>query len=87
MSREISLIDFVSSQMPPTLIIYGEADDTVPIQQAKRFLEKAKTAGVTKTKRIVRPGKGHGWGDYWKSTEDTTAFADWFDEHLKTIKD
>jgi hypothetical protein len=32
---------------------------------------------------IVRAGKGHGWGDFWKSTEDITAFADWFDRHLK----
>jgi hypothetical protein len=31
---------------------------------------------------IVRPGKGHGWGDFWKSAEDVTAFADWFDQHL-----
>ncbi len=28
---------------------------------------------------IVRPGKGYGWGDFWRSTEDVTAFADWFD--------
>jgi len=32
---------------------------------------------------IVRPGKAHGWGDFWKSTEDVTAIADWFDLHLR----
>ena len=28
-------------------------------------------------KIIVRKGKGHGWGDFWKSKEDVNEFADW----------
>ena len=26
----------------------------------------------------MRKGKGHGWGDYWRSAEDVSAIADWF---------
>jgi hypothetical protein len=36
---------------------------------------------------IVRPGKGHGWGDFWRSAEDTKEFADWFDLHLRDRDD
>jgi hypothetical protein len=32
-------------------------------------------------------GKGHGWGDFWRSTEDITAFADWFDRYLRDRRD
>lgn len=82
LGREISPIYFVTDQLPPTLIIHGDRDDVVPLQQSESFVEKARAAGVTKINLIVRPGKGHGWGDFWKSAEDITAFADWFDRQL-----
>ena len=28
--------------------------------------------------------KGHGWCNFGRSTEDATAFADWFDRYLKS---
>ncbi len=36
------------------------------------------------TDRTSRQGT---WlGDFWKSAEETTAIADWFDEHLRNRK-
>lgn len=87
LGREISPIYFVTRELPPTLIIHGDADKDVPLQQSENFVKRAKTAGVPRIKLIVRPGKGHGWGDFWKSTEDTTEFADWFDRHLRDRRD
>ena len=83
LGREISPIYFVTRQLPPTLIIHGDADKVVPLQQAESFAERAKEAGAPPVKLVVRPGKGHGWGDFWRSQEDTTEFADWFDRHLR----
>ena len=83
LGREISPIYFVTSKLPPTLIIHGDRDDVVPLEQSERFAERASEVGAPPVKLIVRPGKGHGWGDFWKSTEDVTAFADWFDQHLR----
>jgi acetyl esterase/lipase len=83
LGREISPIYFVTKDLPPTLIIHGDADKDVPLQQSESFVQSARSAGATHVKLIVRPGKGHGWGDFWKSPEDTTAFADWFDRHLR----
>lgn len=83
LGREISPIYFVTKQLPPTLIIHGDADKDVPLQQSESFVQSARDAGAANVRLIVRPGKGHGWGDFWKSAEDTTAFADWFDSHLR----
>lgn len=83
LGHEISPIYFVTKQLPPTLIIHGDADKAVPLQQSESFVQRARSAGAANVELIVRPGKGHGWGDFWKSAEDITAFADWFDRHLQ----
>ena len=83
LGREISPINYVTDKLPPTLIIHGDRDEVVPLQQSESFVAKAGAAGAANVDLIVRAGKGHGWGDFWKSSEDITAFADWFDRHLK----
>jgi acetyl esterase/lipase len=80
--RQISPVYHASSDDPPTLIIHGDADNLVPIQQAELVLEKLKGAGV-ETSLVVKKGAGHGWGDILK---DTATIADWFDSHLKVQK-
>jgi acetyl esterase/lipase len=81
--EQISPINHVSSDDPPTLILHGDADKLVPIQQAEAIVEKLKKANV-EAKLVPKPGAGHGWPDMAK---DVTLFADWYDEHLKTSKD
>ena len=83
LGREISPIYFITAKLPPTLIIHGDQDDIVPLEQSERFAQRAAKVAASPVKLIVRPGKGHGWGDFWKSTEDVNAFADWFDQHLR----
>ena len=63
---------------PPTLIIHGDADTLVPLQQSELIKEKLAKAGV-ETKLVVRRGAGHGWPGLEK---DLSQFADWFDAHL-----
>ena len=77
--RQISPVYHVSSDDPPTLIIHGDADLLVPIQQAQLILDKLKSSGV-ETKLVVKNGAQHGWPDLLK---DTVTIADWFDAHLK----
>jgi acetyl esterase/lipase len=78
--RQISPITHATSDDPPTLIIHGDADKLVPIQQAEVVLDKLKAAGV-ETKLVVRKGEAHGWKDWHK---DMAIIADWFDAHLKS---
>jgi len=81
LGREISPIYHVTSNLPPCLIIHGDADKLVPIQQAESFVAKAKSLGAT-AKLIVKPGAQHGWADIGK---DMTLFADWFDTYLRGL--
>jgi acetyl esterase/lipase len=76
--RKISPVNHVSSDDPPTLIIHGDADVLVPIQQAELIIDKLKKSGV-ETKLVVKKGAGHGWPNLLK---DMTQIADWFDAHL-----
>ncbi len=76
--RKISPITHVSEDDPPALIVHGDADKLVPIQQAEIMVSKLKQFGV-EAKLIVKPNAAHGWAD---STKDVAAFADWFDAHL-----
>jgi acetyl esterase/lipase len=78
-ARQVSPVYHASSDDPPTLIIHGDADTLVPIQQAELVLEKLKSAGV-ETSLVVRKGAGHGWPNL---VNDNTIIADWFDAHLK----
>jgi acetyl esterase/lipase len=78
-ARDISPISHVSKDDPPTLIIHGDKDPLVPLQQSERIVDELKKAGV-KTKLIVKKGAAHGWLGLDK---DLLQLADWFDEHLK----
>ncbi|RLS52491.1 MAG: alpha/beta hydrolase [Planctomycetota bacterium] len=76
--RSISPVNHATSDDPPTLIIHGDADKLVPIQQAELIIEKLKAAGVT-AELVVKPGAAHGWPEMGK---DAVTLADWFDKHL-----
>jgi acetyl esterase/lipase len=82
LGREVSPIYFVHSNLPPILIIHGDADTLVPIYQARSFVKRCEEAGST-AKLIEREGKNHGWPEMGKDME---IFADWFDEHLRDLK-
>jgi acetyl esterase/lipase len=78
----ISPVNHASSDDPPTLIIHGDADELVPIQQAEIMVAALEKAGV-EAKLVTKPKAGHGWGDLPKDLE---TLADWFDEHLAEKK-
>jgi acetyl esterase/lipase len=76
--KKISPITYVSADDPPTLIIHGDKDDLVPIQQARTMVERLKEAKVA-AELIVKKGEGHGWGTLLDDMKD---FGDWFDKYL-----
>jgi acetyl esterase/lipase len=80
--RAISPVTHASGDDPPTLIIHGDADKLVPIQQAQILVEKLKAAGV-EARLVTKPGGGHGWPDQAK---DMMTIADWFDAHIGKAK-
>ena len=79
-AKEISPIYWVTEKAPPTLIISGDADKVVPIEQSQRLIEKLEQAKVP-AKLEVRKGQGHGWPN---TTPDVTLMLGWFNQHLAT---
>jgi acetyl esterase/lipase len=77
--RTISPITHVTADDPPTMIIHGDKDFLVPIQQAESIVAELKEVGVT-AELVVRKGAGHGWKDLPK---DMALLADWYDKHLQ----
>jgi acetyl esterase/lipase len=80
--RAISPIYHISNETPPTLIVHGDADTLVPIQQAQIFIDRLKEVGVP-GELVVRKDAGHGWSTLSK---DLALFADWFDRHLRKME-
>jgi acetyl esterase/lipase len=78
-AHQISPVSHVSPDDPPTLIIHGDQDRLVPLQQSERIVEKLKKAGV-ETNLVIKKGAGHGWLGLDK---DETQLIDWFDKYLK----
>jgi acetyl esterase/lipase len=80
--RKISPVTHVTPDDPPTLIIHGNKDTLVPIQQAEIIIAKLKEAGVP-AELVVKEGAAHGWKDQDK---DMVKIADWFDKYLAKAK-
>jgi acetyl esterase/lipase len=76
--KQLSPAHQVTPDDPPTLIIHGDADMLVPLQQSQLMIEKLKEAQVP-CELIVKPGGAHGWPDIGS---DVPALADWFDKYL-----
>ena len=78
-ARMMSPIANVSADDPPVLIVHGDSDRVVPIQQSQTLIQKLKTAGVI-NEFIIKPGGGHGWRD---TQPEEKRFTAWFDKYLK----
>ena len=78
--KEFSPIEFVSSDDPPTLIIHGDKDPLVPIQQGESMYQALQKVGV-ESKFVSIPGAGHGF----EGEDANRALAEtvtWFEKHL-----
>ena len=77
--KSVSPAHHVSKNSAPTLIIHGDKDKLVPIQQSELLKPKYEAAGVP-FELVVKKGGDHGWNGIDK---DLTTFADWFDKQMK----
>jgi acetyl esterase/lipase len=76
-AREASPLSYVSREDPPFLIIHGDKDQTVPIEQSE-ILTKALQNARVPVELIVLKGAGHGGTDFMKS-EVVQKTMDFFD--------
>jgi acetyl esterase/lipase len=73
--RELSPAQNISKNTPPCMIIHGDKDELVPMQQSTLFLDKLKAQGVT-AELIVKKGGGHGWPNAEVEIEQMAQFFD-----------
>jgi acetyl esterase/lipase len=78
--KQASPITYVTKESPPTLLIHGDKDEVVPLQQSEVLVAKLKEVGVP-VKLVVHKDGGHPWPEFWRV--DSPQLADWFDEYLK----
>jgi len=78
MSKTLSPMYGALDKMPPTLIIHGDADTLVPLQQSERLMAKLEELKITH-RLDVRKGKGHGWPGM---EAEAAIMAEWFDKYL-----
>jgi acetyl esterase/lipase len=78
-ARDLSPIYNVSADDAPALIIHGDADNTVPIQQSISMIAAYQKLNVPNS-FVVKKGAGHGW----KNIEnEQMQFINWFEQYLK----
>jgi len=76
--RSISPIYHATATAAPTLLLHGDKDQLVPLQQSERFAARLKELGVPVHLEVKR-GEGHGW---LTILNDMPTAPDWFDEQL-----
>jgi acetyl esterase/lipase len=85
--RAASPITHVSAGDPPFLLVHGEEDPLVPIQQSEEFAAALQAAGVEATLvRVANAGHGfvpEGGQPSPSGAELTRIMADFFDAHLR----
>jgi acetyl esterase/lipase len=79
MLQEHSPVTHVSAGDPPTILVHGDQDKAVPVQQSRRLIERLNEAKVP-ARLVVREGVGHAYPG-WEA--DAALLADWFDAHLR----
>lgn len=65
LARKASPIFHVTKGDPPFLIMHGDMDDTVPIQQSLAFAKTLQETGVA-VRLIVLKGAGHGGSEFFQ---------------------
>lgn len=76
--KAISPAQLVTSDAPPFLLIHGDADFIVPLQQSELFRDVLQEADVD-VELIVKPGGGHPWPTIHEEVE---VAVDWFEMQL-----
>ncbi|MHA3775446.1 alpha/beta hydrolase fold domain-containing protein [Verrucomicrobiota bacterium sgz303538] len=79
-ARRASPVYFVHAEAAPFLIMQGDKDPLVPLQQSELLQAALKKAGVESQLRIY-PGAAHG-GPAFSAPESLKLMTDFFDAHL-----
>ena len=80
LARSASPVSFVDKSSAPFLIMHGDHDNTVPLQQSEELDTALRKAGVESTCKVVF-GAGHG-GTAFSQPANLQLMTEFFDRHL-----
>lgn len=78
-AAKASPVTYIDSNDSPFLILHGENDDQIPIEQSKEFYAALQKAGVP-SDLILVPNAGHGGPEFYNYN---TQIVDFFNKYLK----
>ena len=81
LSASVSPILHVSADDPPTLLVHGDADPLVDINNSQLIHAALENENVS-TDLVVIEGAGHGFRAPEHRTKATAALVGWFERHL-----
>ncbi len=81
LARKASPADYVQKDAAPFLILHGDQDRLVPLQQSTVLHEKLKAAGAESTLKVLS-GSGHG-GPAFTNAESLAAMGEFLNRHLR----
>jgi len=79
--RDHSPITFAPRAATPTLILHGEADVRVPLEQGQQLYTTLKKAGVT-VEMVIYPREGHGFREPAHIRDRLRRTLEWMERHL-----
>lgn len=84
--REVSASTYIHADMPPYLLIHGDADATVPFEQSTRFQKQMKEAGNVCDLIAVSKG-AHGMGRWKQDGSDyQELMIAWLHKHMPAAR-
>ena len=80
LADSVSPLEFVTADDAPTLLVHGDKDDLVKLDQSQRILAEFQKEKVP-SELIVIAGAGHGFGGQ-DGERASKALVEWFDKYL-----
>jgi len=80
--RQLSPIYKIDQVESPVLVLHGDHDTNVPIEEAEQVVA-ALTVRHIPVNFIVFPGEGHGWQKISTRVESNVAITEWFRKYLQ----
>ena len=80
--RQLSPIHRIDQVKAPVLVMHGDHDTNVPLEEAEQVVAALKTRRIP-VNCIIFPGEGHGWKKTSTRVDSNVALTEWFRKYLQ----
>ena len=80
--RQLSPIHKIDQVKAPVLVLHGDHDTNVPLEEAEQVVAALKARRIP-VSFIIFPGEGHGWQKISTRVDSNVAVTEWFRKYLQ----